>query len=79
MHALLSINDRDQIIGFSSKAGDAELKSGGRRTDLGSLNGLGSVALGINNHGTVVGYSDLTLPKDAVPGGRRARRHFVGC
>ena len=59
---MLSINDRDQVIGLSSKDGDAELLSGGRLTDLGSLNGHGSVALGINNHGTVVGYSQLTLP-----------------
>jgi probable HAF family extracellular repeat protein len=59
---VVSINDRDQIIGFSSQDGDAELKSGGRLTDLGSLNGLGSVAMGSNNHGAVVGYSYLKLP-----------------
>jgi probable HAF family extracellular repeat protein len=56
----VSINDRDQVIGFRNKAGDAELLSDGRLIDVGSFKGLGSVALGINNHGTVVGYSDLT-------------------
>jgi probable HAF family extracellular repeat protein len=59
-----SINDRDQVIGFSSNAGDAQILSGGRLTDLGSLNGLGSVALGLNNHGAVVGYSNVTPYRD---------------
>jgi probable HAF family extracellular repeat protein len=60
--SVVAINNRDQIIGFSTQAGDAELMSGGRLKDLGSLKGLGSVALGMNNHGTVVGYSALKLP-----------------
>jgi probable HAF family extracellular repeat protein len=59
--ANLGINDRDQVIGFSTTSGgNAELWSNGRLTDLGSLKGLGSVALGINDRGTVVGYSDIT-------------------
>ena len=60
----LSINDRGQVIGFLSNAGDAQLLSGGRLIDLGSLNGLGSVALGLNDHGAVVGYSDVTPYRD---------------
>ncbi len=65
-HALpnFSINNRGQVIGFSSNAGDAEMLSGGRLTDLGSLKGLGSVALGLNNHGAVVGYSNVTPYRD---------------
>ncbi len=65
-HALpsFSINNRGQVIGFSSNAGDAQLLSGGRLKDLGSLNGLGSVALGINDDGAVVGYSYLTPYRD---------------
>ena len=59
---MVAINNRDQIIGFSTQAGDAEIMSGGRLKDLGSLKGLGSVALGINKRGTVVGYSALKLP-----------------
>ena len=59
-----SINNRCQVIGFSSKAGDAQLLTGGRLKDLGSLNGLGSVALGINDEGAVVGYSYLTPYRD---------------
>ncbi len=59
-----SINNRCQVIGFSTEAGDAQLLSGGRLKDLGSLNGLGSVALGINNEGAVVGYSYLTPYRD---------------
>ena len=55
-----SINDRGQIIGFSSKHNDAQLRSGGRLKDLGSLNDLGSIATGINDQGAVVGYSYLT-------------------
>jgi len=70
--SVVSINDRDQIIGFSSKAGDAELLNGGRLTDLGSLKGLGSVALAINDHGAVVGFSDLTPPGvEAFPASSR--------
>ena len=61
-----SINNRRQIIGLSTSAGDAELWSRGRLTDLGSLRGLGSVALGNNDRGTVVGYSDIT-PEVASP------------
>jgi probable HAF family extracellular repeat protein len=65
-HALpsFSINNRGQVIGFSTKAGDAQLLSGGRFKDLGSLDGLGSVALGINDEGAVVGYSYLTPFRD---------------
>jgi probable HAF family extracellular repeat protein len=61
--SVVSINNRDQVIGLSSKAGDAERLKGGRLTDLGSLAGLGSVALGINDRGMVVGYSLLTVPR----------------
>jgi probable HAF family extracellular repeat protein len=60
MGPIFSINDRAQIIGFSSKSGNAQVLSGGRLKNLGSLKGLGSVALGINDHGAIVGYSDVT-------------------
>ena len=65
-HALpsFSINNRDQVIGFESNTGDAQILSGGHLTDLGSLTGLGSVALGLNNHGAVVGYSNVTPYQD---------------
>jgi probable HAF family extracellular repeat protein len=56
----LVINDRDQIIGFATKSGNALVHSGGRFVDIGSLNGLGSVAEGLNDHGAIVGYSNLT-------------------
>ena len=55
-----AINDLDQVIGFASKAGNAVVASGGRFKDLGSLNGLGSVATGLNDKGTIVGYSNIT-------------------
>ena len=56
----LIINDRDQIIGFATSSGNALVHSGGRLHDIGSLNGLGSVAEGINDQGAIVGYSNLT-------------------
>ena len=56
----LVINDRDQIIGFATKSGNAVVLSGGRFKNIGSLNGLGSVAEGINDQGAIVGYSYIT-------------------
>ena len=56
----LVINDRDQVIGFATKSGNAVVVRGGRSTNLGSLNGLGSVAEGINDQGAIVGYSNIT-------------------
>ena len=56
----LVINNRDQIIGFATKSGNATVLCGGRFKNIGSLNGLGSVAEGINNQGAVVGYSNIT-------------------
>ena len=56
----LVINDRDQIIGFATKSGNAVVLCGGRFKSIGSLAGLGSVAEGINDHGAIVGYSYIT-------------------
>ena len=56
----LVINDRDQIIGFATKSGNATVLGGGRFKNIGSLNGLGSVAEGINDQGAIVGYSYIT-------------------
>ena len=55
----LVINDRDQIIGFATKSGNAEVLTGGRFKNIGSLNGLGSVAEGINDHGAIVGILEF--------------------
>ena len=56
----LIINDRDQIIGFATKSGNAVVLCSGRFKNIGSLKGLGSVAEGINDHGAIVGYSYIT-------------------
>ncbi len=61
------INNRGQVVGFSTTSGDAELWSKGKLEDLGSLKGEGSVALGINDRGTVVGYSEITPVKFISP------------
>jgi probable HAF family extracellular repeat protein len=59
-----SINDRVQVIGFSSQARNAQVLAAGRLKDLGSLKGFGSVALGINDPGAIVGYSYITPYRD---------------
>ena len=72
----MAINERGQIIG-SSLTGDLDplrspvehafLWEDGRMQDLGTLGGFWSVAFAINDHGQVVGTSDLAWPKRAYP------------
>jgi probable HAF family extracellular repeat protein len=73
----VNINDRGEIIGFPLNNGDASLDRRGTMIDLGSLAGLGSGALALNNNGAVVGYSVVDripatggtgTPKDIVHG-----------
>jgi probable HAF family extracellular repeat protein len=52
------INDRGQIVG-NSLAG-AFLWDGGTLTPLGTLGGTASFATSINNHGQIVGYSQIS-------------------
>jgi probable HAF family extracellular repeat protein len=59
MSPRFSLNNQAQVIGFSNRAGNAQVLSGGRLKNLGSLKRLGSVALGINDHGAIVGYSNV--------------------
>lgn len=54
----VSINDSNEVLGFSTATDDATLSVGGDLLDLGSLAGHGSVGMGINNSGEVVGYSN---------------------
>jgi chitinase len=55
----VSINDLNQVLGYSEVTGDATLSVNGTLVDLGSLAGHGSVGTGINNFGEVVGYSNI--------------------
>ena len=73
----VNINDRGDIIAFPLSDGDASLDRHGTMIDLGSLAGLGSGALALNNDGAVVGYSVVaripgtggtSTPKDIVHG-----------
>jgi probable HAF family extracellular repeat protein len=55
-----SINDSNEVTGFSGSNGDAILIKNGKQVDLGSLSGNGSTANDINNHGEIVGSSQLS-------------------
>ena len=51
------INDQSEVVGQLSSPPDAFLWKDGTTLDLGTLNGGGSTALGINNHTWIVGQS----------------------
>ncbi len=56
------INDKDTIVGWATTnadAGHAFSYTNGVMSDLGTLGGSNSFARGINNQGTIVGYSNL--------------------
>lgn len=58
------INDLGQVVGWSPSATASFspfLYSDGQMIDLGTLGGIVAFANALNNHGTVVGYSDLTV------------------
>lgn len=54
----VSINDLNEVLGYSTATDDATIAVGGKIVDLGSLAGHGSVGMGLNNSGAVVGYSN---------------------
>jgi probable HAF family extracellular repeat protein len=55
-----AINDRGQVTGLYYGGSGSFLWSAGRLTDLGTLPGATfTQAYGINNHGQIVGYTDL--------------------
>jgi probable HAF family extracellular repeat protein len=64
-----SINDLGQIAGTAQMAGDSALHAfiydGTTMRDLGTLGGLSSDGLGINDAGHVVGYSDTPTSQHA--------------
>ena len=55
-----SINDRNEITGFTAPDGDDVLVEHGKQIDIGSLNGNGSIATDLSDSGEVVGYSVLS-------------------
>jgi probable HAF family extracellular repeat protein len=75
------INDRGQVVGESSLAGNsaehAFLYSGGQMQDLGTLGGNSSVALRINEHGQIVGYSFVHVVLPPPLGSIYASRAFL--
>jgi len=74
------INDRGQVVGYSSIAGNsaqhAFLYSGGQMQDLGTLGGL-SVALRINENGQIVGYSVVNVVLPPPVGSINVSRAFL--
>ena len=56
----LRINNHGDMTGLPLSDGDASLLHDGKLADLGSLAGLGSAALGLNNHDQVAGYSEIS-------------------
>jgi probable HAF family extracellular repeat protein len=78
------INDRGQVVGAmdvqitdhpSEMGQHAFLDDGRERHDLGTLRGWFSAALGINNAGDVVGWSEIELP--AEQNGYRPHHAFL--
>ncbi|MBW4721991.1 hypothetical protein [Saccharothrix obliqua] len=55
----LAVNDSGDVVGYSSASGQqrAFLWRQGRVVDLGTLGGASSVAVGLNNNGTVIGQA----------------------
>ena len=57
----VAINNKGDVTGLQATNGDdILLLPRGKQIDIGSLNGLGSVGLGLNNAGEVVGYSVIS-------------------
>jgi probable HAF family extracellular repeat protein len=76
------INDRGQVVGVSFVAGNsaehAFLYSGGQMQDLGTLEGgNNSVAVRINEHGQIVGYSIINVVLPPPRGTTSASRAFL--